>query len=69
MFNLVEADKDHLQEQLVKVRNEIEDTNKEITGLKSYLKDKDAEDFNELSSKATRFKNEIEQRKLEKNQL
>ncbi|MGH0417873.1 hypothetical protein [Bacillus cereus] len=69
MFNLVEADKDHLQEQLVKVRNEIEDTNKEITGLKSYLKDKDAEDFNELSSKATRFKNEIEQRKLEKKSI
>ncbi|MGR5963481.1 hypothetical protein ACT7DB_00785 [Bacillus cereus] len=40
---------------MVKVRNEIEDEIKEITGLKSYLKDKDAEDGEELNSKATRF--------------
>lgn len=69
MFNLVETNKNYLQEQLVKVRNEIEDTNKEITGLKSYLKDKDAENFSELSSKATKFKDEIEQYKQEKNSI
>ncbi|TPG70268.1 hypothetical protein EEL31_18400 [Brevibacillus laterosporus] len=69
MLNLVEADKGDLKEQLIKNINEIEDTNKVIAGLKSYLKDKDAEDFNELSAKSTRYDTDIQKRKQEKKSI
>lgn len=63
MFNLVDADKDSLKEQLVKTENEIDKTNKEISGLKSYLKDKDHENHIELQAKSDRFNKIIEEQK------
>ncbi|OUQ85224.1 hypothetical protein B5G50_27945 [Brevibacillus brevis] len=69
MFNLVEADKDDLKEQLINAKNEIEDTNRVISGLKSYLKDKDAEDFNELSAKSSSYEKDIQKRKQEKKSI
>jgi hypothetical protein len=69
MFNLVESDKDNLKEQLINTQNEITDTNREIVGLQSYLKDKDAEDFNELSAKSSGYEKDIEKRKQEKKSI
>lgn len=66
LFSLIDADKGDLKEQLVKVKNQIEDTNREIDGLKSYLRDKDAEDYSILWGKSNEFKDEIERRKKEK---
>ncbi|MDM5224569.1 hypothetical protein QUF86_28455 [Peribacillus sp. NJ11] len=66
MFNLVDVDKDTLNEQLVKVQNDIEETRKEISGLNSYLKDKDAEDRIVLQTKLDKFKNSIESQKVAK---
>ncbi|MDF2085658.1 hypothetical protein [Bacillus pseudomycoides] len=63
MFNLVESDKDSLKEELVDAQNKIEDANKVIAGLNSYLKDKDAEDFNVLSAKSDKIKKGIETQK------
>jgi chromosome segregation ATPase len=69
MFNLVEADKDDLKEQLIKAKNEIEDTNREIVGLKSYLKDKGAEGFNELLTKSDSYEKDIQKLKQEKQSI
>src|SRR5690606_36125864 len=66
LFSLIDADKDDLKEQLVNAKNQIEDTNREITGLKSYLKDKDAENYLELWGKSNEYKKEIDKRKEEK---
>nr|WP_231620836.1 hypothetical protein [Fictibacillus sp. 7GRE50] len=66
MFNLVEVDKDALNEQLVSTENEIEKTSKEISGLNSYLKDKDAEDRIQLQAKSERFNKNIEEQKQAK---
>ncbi|WP_253805486.1 hypothetical protein [Fictibacillus arsenicus] len=61
IFNLVEADKDALKEELVNAQNKIQDANRVIAGLNSYLKDKDAADFNVLFAKSDRFKKNIEE--------
>lgn len=69
MFSLIDADKDDLKAQLVKAKNQIEESNKEISGLKSYLKDKDAEDFLELLGRSNEFDKENSIRKEEKASL
>ncbi|OOR02914.1 hypothetical protein BW900_29830 [Bacillus mycoides] len=66
MFNLVESDKDALKVELVEAQNKIEDAYKVILGLNSYLKDKDAEDFNALSAKSDKIKKNIEIQKQTK---
>ncbi|HDX9619551.1 TPA: hypothetical protein ROY31_004636 [Bacillus thuringiensis] len=69
MFNLVESDKDALKVELVEAQNKIEDAHKVISGLKSYLKDKDAEDFNVLSAKSDKIKKNIEIQKQTKKRI
>lgn len=69
MFNLVETDKDALKVELVEAQNKIEDAYKVISGLKSYLKDKDAEDFNVLSAKSDKIKKNIEIQKQTKKRI
>jgi hypothetical protein len=66
IFNLVDADKDTLSEQLVNVKNNIEETRKEISGLNSYLKDLDAEDRIVLQGKSNKFNNSIKNQILAK---
>ncbi|PFL43547.1 hypothetical protein [Bacillus cereus] len=66
MFNLVESDKDALKLELVEAQNKIEDAHKVISGLNSYLKDKDAEDFNVLSAKSEKIKKNIDIQKQTK---
>lgn len=66
MFNLVDVDKGTLNEQLVKVQNDIEETRKEIWGLNSYLKDLDAEDHIILQFKSVRISEKIKHQKEEK---
>ncbi|MGM0878644.1 MAG: hypothetical protein ACQEWV_29160 [Bacillota bacterium] len=66
MFNLVDVDKDTLNEQLVQVQNDIEETRREISGLNSYLKDKDAEDRIVLQTKSDKFNNSIKSQKRAK---
>ncbi|MGD6777700.1 hypothetical protein [Sutcliffiella horikoshii] len=65
MFNLVDVDKDTLNEQLVKVQNDIDETRRELFGLNSYLKDLDVTNRIELQSKSDRIATDIkEQRQL-----
>lgn len=66
MFNLIDVDKDTLNEQLVKVQNEIEETRRELFGLNSYLEDLDALDRIELQAKSDKFNLEIENQKKSK---
>ncbi|MDA2178659.1 hypothetical protein PDN34_18860 [Bacillus cereus] len=66
MFNLVDVDKDTLNEQLVKVQNDIEETRREIWGLNSYLKDLDAEDRMALQLKSGGISKKIADQKQEK---
>ncbi|AIZ59297.1 MULTISPECIES: hypothetical protein [Bacillus] len=63
MFNLVDVDKDTLNEQLVKVQNEIDETRRELYGLNSYLKDLDALDRFSLQLKSDKLHLEIEEQK------
>lgn len=66
MFNLVDVDKDTLSEQLVDVQNDIEKTRREILGLNSYLRDKDAEERIVLQAKSDMFNKNIESQKQAK---
>ena len=66
MFNLVDVDKDTLNEQLVEVQNGIEETRREISGLNSYLKDKSAEDRAYLQARSDKFNKEIDTQKQAK---
>lgn len=66
MFGLVDPDVANLKQQLVNAKNKIEDMNKEITGLESYLKDKDAENYIVLWNKRNEYRTEINKRKSEK---
>lgn len=66
MFNLVEVDKDTLKEKLVEVQNKISETKREIVGLKSYLKDRDADDPLKLQLKIEKVEKEIKNKKIEK---
>jgi chromosome segregation ATPase len=59
IFNLVESDKDQLNEQLVNAKNMIEARKREISGLTSYLEDKEANDFASLLSKVDKIQKEI----------
>jgi DNA repair exonuclease SbcCD ATPase subunit len=63
MFNLVDVDKDALNEQLIKVQNDIEETRRELFGLNSYLKDLDADNRIELQAKTDKLQKEIEEQK------
>jgi hypothetical protein len=69
IFNMVEADKKALKEELVDAQNKIEDANKVVTGLSSYLKDKDAMDFNVLLARADRLKDDIKLQKQAKRKV
>ncbi|WP_340012243.1 AAA family ATPase [Paenibacillus sp. FSL H7-0690] len=66
MFNLIEVDKDTLNEKLVEIQNKISEEKREIVGLKSYLRDRDAEDPLKLQLKIEKVEKEIENRKIEK---
>lgn len=66
MFNLVDVDKDTLNEQLVKVQNDIEETRRELFGLNSYLKDLDVTDRIILQAKSDKLNSEIELQKKSK---
>lgn len=63
MFNLVDVDKDTLNEQLVKVQNDIEQTHRELFGLYSYLTDLDATNRIELQAKSDKLIKEITRQK------
>lgn len=65
MFNLVDKDTASLIEELVETQNNISDSQRIISGLSAYLKDKNAEDFNDLTSKFSNLKKKI----VEKNSL
>ncbi|EHB65984.1 AAA family ATPase [Paenibacillus lactis] len=69
MFNLVDVDKDTLNEKLVEVQNKISETKKELIGLKSYLKDRDAEDPLKLHLIIEKIESEIREKKQEKNNV
>lgn len=69
IFGLIDQDKDALKQQLVDAKNRIDETIKEIAGLKSYLKDKDAEIYLELWNKSNEFESEINKRKEEKSSI
>ncbi|MCY9369968.1 hypothetical protein [Bacillus haynesii] len=66
IFNLVESDKNQINEQLVNTKNRIEARKREITGLNSYLEDRDASDFASLQSEVDKIQKEITKRKKEK---
>lgn len=66
IFNLIEQDKDQLNHQLVNAKNNLEKINKEIFGLKSYLEDKEAEDFLLLVAEEENLKNMISKQLEEK---
>lgn len=59
IFNLIEQDKEQLNYQLVNAKNSLENTKKEIVGLKSYLEDKEAEDFLCLVAEEEKLKDNI----------
>lgn len=59
MFNLVDADKDTLSEQLVKIQNDIEQTRRELFGLNSYLEDLDATNRIDLQAKSDKLNSDI----------
>jgi len=69
LFNLIEPDKNQLQEELMNAKNSIDARNKEITGLYSYLKDKDAEDFSELFINAENLNEKINEQKIQKERI
>ncbi|WP_240492524.1 hypothetical protein [Pseudobacillus badius] len=66
MFNLVETDKEALKEELVNTQNKIQEASRVITGLQSYLQDKDAEDFNDLIARWDKLNSDIEKQKQAK---
>lgn len=66
MFELIDKDKDDLKEQLVNAKNQIDDANKVINGLRSYLKERDAEIYLELWNRSNEFDAEIKAKKDEK---
>ncbi|AYV72919.1 hypothetical protein M1D49_00380 [Bacillus sp. PK3-056] len=66
IFNLIEQDKNQLKDKLVNENNSIDALNKQITGLHSYLKDKEAEDFNELYSISESINEKISEKQKEK---
>ncbi|MEK4966377.1 hypothetical protein MKX29_01505 [Cytobacillus sp. FSL R7-0696] len=63
MFNLVDADKETLNEQLVEVQNEIDETRRELFGLNSYLRDLDAVDRINMQLKSDKLQSDIEKQK------
>lgn len=69
MFNLIDRDKDALKEQLVDAKNQIDDANKIINGLKSYLRERDAENYLDLWNRSNEFDTEIKAKKEEKKSL
>lgn len=69
IFNLIQSDKDQLNEQLVNARNNIEARKREITGLKSYLEDKEAESLVVLIGKSTKIKEKINNQKQQKENI
>lgn len=66
IFNLVDVDKEALNEQLVKVQNEIEDLRRELFGLNAYLEDLDETDKVILQLKSGKLQEEIEKNKKQK---
>lgn len=66
IFNLVESDKDSLNEQLVNAKNNVEARKREIIGLNSYLEERDANDIVSLMSEANRIKEQINEQREQK---
>lgn len=66
MFNLVEKDTASLKEDIVETQNTLVDEQKVILGLSAYLKDKSAEDFNKLTSRAKSLNVDITTKKKSK---
>ena len=69
MFGLIDKDKDSLREQLVAAKNQIDEAHKVINGLKSYLKERDAEIYLELWNRSNDFDVEITVKKREKTEI
>lgn len=66
MFNLVEQDASALKQEIVETQNSLLEDQKMISGLTAYLRDKNAEDFNYLSSRAKKLNNGIATQKKSK---
>ncbi|MEQ6853607.1 hypothetical protein AAHH17_03955 [Lysinibacillus capsici] len=66
MFNLVEQDATALKQEIVETQNALLEDQKMIFGLGAYLKDKNAEDFNYLSSRAKSITKDITKQKKSK---
>ena len=69
IFNLIKEDKDGLNFKLVEVTNNLERTKKEILGLESYLKDKNANNFSVLIDEELNIKRKLEKKLNEKQSL
>lgn len=69
MFNMVDVDKDTLNEKLVEIQNKISETKKELIGLKSYLKDRDAEDPFIVQLTIEKIGQEIDEKRKEKDDV
>lgn len=66
MFNLIEKDTASLKEEIVETQNNLADDQKMILGLSAYLKDKNAEDFSDLTSRAKTLTVDISMKKKSK---
>lgn len=61
LHNLIEADIDNIILKKVETENEIDELKKEIKGLQSYLRDKEAEDYSLLSDRKLELEHKIMQ--------
>lgn len=69
LHNLIEADIDNITLKKVETENEIDELKKEIKGLQSYLRDKEAEDYYLLSDKKIEIEHKIIQYEDDKDGL
>ncbi|MBW9157677.1 hypothetical protein [Clostridium tagluense] len=69
LHNLVEADIDNITLKKVETENEIDELKKEIKGLRSYLRDKEAEDYYLLSDNKLELEHKIMQQEVDKENL
>ncbi|QDP99649.1 hypothetical protein FOH38_03255 [Lysinibacillus fusiformis] len=69
IFNLTEHDKNQLLEEIVNIKNKIINLNKEIEGYTTYLRVKEAEDFNELTAKANKIEDKIKEQIVTKESI
>lgn len=69
IFNLTEPDKNQLQEEIVNIKNKIINLSKEIEGYTTYLRVKEAEDFNDLTTKANKINDKIKEQVIIKESI